>query len=58
MEYLVTANLRAEQAGALLEALETGRLAAGEVYEDEMQRALGGGGGSALDRDLLLLDAT
>ena len=41
MEYLVTANLRAEQAGALLEALETGRLAAGEVYENEMQRALG-----------------
>jgi hypothetical protein len=40
MEYLVTARLRPGQAGALREALESGRLAEGEVYEDEIQRAL------------------
>lgn len=36
----MTAKLRAEKAGELLEALEAGSLAAGEVYEEEMQRAL------------------
>ncbi len=40
MRYRVTARLRSGRTGALLEALETGRLARGEVYEEEMQRAL------------------
>ncbi|MFQ6671665.1 MAG: hypothetical protein ACE5KY_00040 [Candidatus Tectimicrobiota bacterium] len=40
MKYLVTAKLRPGQAGPLREALETGGLAVGEVYEAEMQRAL------------------
>lgn len=40
MVYAVSARLRAGKARELLEALETGRLAAGEVYEEEMQRAL------------------
>lgn len=40
MEYLVKARLRTGQAQALLEALEAGSLAEGEVYEEEMQRAL------------------
>lgn len=40
MEYKVTARLRSGQAGPLLEALETGRLAQGEVYEEEMPGAL------------------
>ena len=40
MEYHVTAKIRSGQAGALREALESGRLAEGEVYEAEVQRAL------------------
>lgn len=40
MEYVVSARLKAGKALELLEALETGRLASGEVYEEEMQRAL------------------
>lgn len=40
MEYRVTARIRTGRAEALREALESGRLAEGEVYETEMQRAL------------------
>lgn len=40
MEYSVAAKIRPGMAGDLREALESGRLAEGEVYEAEMQRAL------------------
>ncbi len=40
MEYSVAAKIRSGMAGDLREAFESGRLAEGEVYEAEMQRAL------------------
>ena len=53
MEYSVAAKIRPGMAGDLREALESGRLAEGEVYEAEMQRALR----EAVVEDLLLLSA-
>jgi hypothetical protein len=40
LEYLVKAKLRVDKARELIEALESCELASGEVYEEEVQRAL------------------